>query len=88
MGSAVNLDSCDHAFKRILKRNNLPDIRIHDLRHCTASILLKNGASMKDIQIWLGHSDISTTMNIYAHVDYEMKKTTANIMGNMNFDIK
>ena len=87
-GKPINIDSCNHAFKGILKRNKLPDIRLHDLRHCTASILLKNGASMKDIQIWLGHSDISTTMNIYAHVDFEMKKATANLMGGMNFDIK
>jgi len=87
-GTPINIDSCNHAFKTILRKNELPDIRLHDLRHCTASILLKNGASMKDIQIWLGHSDIGTTMNIYAHVDFEMKKTTANLMGSMNFDIK
>ena len=33
---------------------------------------------MKEIQIWLGHADIGTTMNIYSHVDMEMKKNTAN----------
>jgi hypothetical protein len=39
-------------------------------------------------KVWLGHSDISTTMNIYTHVDYEMKKATANLMSGMNFDIR
>jgi integrase len=86
-GLPINMDSCNSIFKRILKNNNLPNIRLHDLRHCTASLLLKNGASMKDIQVWLGHSDIGTTMNIYAHVDYEMKKATARLMSGMNFAI-
>ena len=39
--------------------------------------LIKNGLSLKEIQIWLGHSDISITANIYTHVDSEMKKNTA-----------
>lgn len=52
----------------------MPHIRFHDLRHSTASFLIKNGLSLKEIQIWLGHSDISITANIYAHVDSEMKK--------------
>lgn len=42
---------------------------------------------MKEIQIWLGHADISTTMNIYTHVDYEMKKSTASRMSGLNFAI-
>ena len=55
----------------------MPHIRFHDLRHSTASFLIKNGLSLKEIQIWLGHSDISITANIYTHVDSEMKKNTA-----------
>ena len=48
-----------------------------DGRHSTASYLLKLGVTMKEISVWLGHSDISTTMNIYIHVDIEMKKNAA-----------
>ena len=44
-------------------------IRYHDLRHSCASLLLANGVPMKQIQEWLGHSDFSTTANIYAHLD-------------------
>ena len=51
-------------FNRILRNNNLPHIRFHDLRHSTASYLLKNGANMKDVQMWLGDSDIGSIMKI------------------------
>ena len=61
------------AFKLLLERNKMPLIRFHDLRHSTASYLLKLGLSMKEIQYWLGHSQISTTMDIYTHIDLQMK---------------
>jgi len=46
----------------------LPDMRFHDIRHSTASILYDAGWELKDIQEWLGHSDIETTGNIYTHI--------------------
>ena len=64
-------------FKLVLKKNGLRDIRFHDLRHTCASLLLKNGVPMKDIQEWLGHSDFSTTANIYAHLDSSSKSNSA-----------
>ena len=45
-------------------------------------MLLSNKVSMKDIQIWLGHSSYNTTANIYTHVDVESKLTSANVIGN------
>jgi integrase len=53
-------------------------IRFHDLRHSCASLLLANGIPMKQIQEWLGHSDIGTTSNIYTHLDYSNKVSSAN----------
>ena len=44
------------------------------------SLLLKNGVPMKQIQEWLGHSDFSTTANIYAHLDAGSKLTSAQAM--------
>ena len=67
-------------FRILLQNNGLRIIRFHDLRHTCASLLLKNGVSMKDIQEWLGHSDFSTTANIYAHLDYSSKLTSADAM--------
>ena len=66
----------DH-FKRILRKNGLRMIRFHDLRHTCASLLLKNHVAMKDIQSWLGHSNYSTTANIYAHLDDTTKQVPA-----------
>ncbi len=69
-------------FKYVLKKNGLRDIRFHDLRHTCASLLLKNGVTMKDIQEWLGHSDFATTANIYAHLDSSSKNASAVRMSN------
>lgn len=69
-----------NGFKRILRDNNLRDIRFHDLRHSCASLLLANRIPMKMIQEWLGHSDFATTANLYAHLEYESKLTSADAM--------
>ena len=60
----------------------IKNIRFHDLRHSCASLLLKNGVPMKQIQEWLGHSDFSTTANIYAHLDCSSKLISADAMLN------
>ena len=79
-------------FPKLLERNGLRRIRYHDLRHSCASLLLANGVPMKQIQEWLGHSDFSTTANVYAHLDYSSKISSAQAMekGMMlpdNFDL-
>ena len=68
MGNLIQPDSVTTGFPQLLKENGLRRIRFHDLRHSCASLLLKEGVPMKQIQEWLGHSDISTTANIYAHM--------------------
>jgi integrase len=55
-------------------------ICFHDLRHSCASLLLANNVPMKQIQDWLGHSDFSTTANIYAHPDYSSKISSSQAM--------
>ena len=53
--------------KRILSRNGLPDVSLHSLRHTNATLLIQQGVSIRAVSGRLGHSQTSTTMNIYAH---------------------
>lgn len=77
------------SFKRLLEVNGLRTIRYHDLRHSCASLLLANGVPMKQIQDWLGHSDFSTTANIYAHLDYNSKLSSASaLMNGLNLGLE
>ena len=73
LGGLIMPNYVTSAFKRLLTKNDLRPIRFHDLRHTSASLLLNNGVQLKDIQMWLGHSDFSTTANIYAHLDASSK---------------
>ena len=59
--------------KKALKACNLPHISVHGLRHTHCSMLFEAGWSVKEVQDRLGHSDIKTTMNIYAHVTKNIK---------------
>lgn len=61
--------------RNVQKRNGLKQITVHGLRHTHCSILFSMGASIKDVQARLGHTNIQTTMHICAHVTREEKKT-------------
>ena len=65
--------------EQLLEDNELKRIRLHDLRHSCATLLVQNKVSIKDIQIWLGHSNIQTTM-IYTHMDETNKKVSAQVL--------
>ena len=80
MGTRMSPNYITTGFSKLLKKNGLRAIRFHDLRHSCASLLLANGVPLKHIQEWLGHSDFTTTANIYAHLDYKSKITSAQAM--------
>lgn len=80
MGTLISPHYLTAAFPKLLDKNELRRIRYHDLRHSCASLLLANGVPMKQIQEWLGHSDFSTTANVYAHLDYNSKLSSADAM--------
>ena len=64
-------------FPKLLKQYGMRDIRFHDLRHTCASLLLASDNNMKVIQMWMGHSSMKTTADIYAHLDMSAKNTAA-----------
>ena len=67
-GAPIRPDYVTVHFQQKLKNAGLPVIRFHDLRHSAVYALRKGGCDAKDIQAWLGHSDITTTLNVYGHV--------------------
>ena len=58
----------------------LEGFHFHTLRHTYTTSLLSNGAHPKDVQELLGHSDVSTTMNVYAHATREAKRDSAKLL--------
>lgn len=80
MGERMKGNYLTSVFPEFLERHGLRRMRFHDLRHSCASLLLANGVPLKHIQEWLGHSDFTTTANIYAHLDYSSKLTSAQAM--------
>ena len=80
LGERMRANYLTSAFPKFLESHGLRRMRFHDLRHSCASLLLANGVPLKHIQEWLSHSDFTTTANIYAHLDYKFKITSAQAM--------
>ena len=68
------------ALKTIVCGMGLDAIRFHDLRHSFALYALQNGDSLKDIQEAMGHTTITTTMNVYGHISPQRKQASAERM--------
>lgn len=64
-------------------KSNLPVIRLHELRHSCASILIACGVNMKAVQEWLGHSTFNTTADIYSHLNYSSKLGIADTLSSV-----
>lgn len=77
-GTLFRPDYVTRGFQRVLKSHGLPIMRFHDLRHSTASILYDMGWDLKDIQLWLRHSSIDVTADIYTHISEDRKSNMAN----------
>lgn len=80
IGDHVSPHTVYHRFKAAAAKIGRPDARFHDLRHTYAVSCLRAGDDTKTLQSNLGHSTITTTMDIYAHVIDEMKQRSADRM--------
>ena len=76
-------DYAYHRLKTLLKQAELPLIRFHDLRHTFASILINQDVPLLNVSTFLGHSDLSTTANIYAHLDKSKKQESADVISSI-----
>ena len=67
-GEPVNPDLYSQTFDRLVAGLDVPRIRLHDLRHTHATLLLKDGEALKVVSERLGHSNPAFTMTTYQHV--------------------
>lgn len=81
-GNLIKPDAFTKGFSKFLNENNLPKIRVHDLRHTIGTLLIKNGSSLREVQEWLGHSNVQTT-EIYTHLDASTKIHSVKVLNNL-----
>ena len=66
-GSPICPDTLSGWFYKFIRKNHLPQISLHSLRHTHATLLIACGISLKTVSARLGHASVSTTSNIYVH---------------------
>ena len=65
-------------YSRLLKRNKLPAVNFHGLRHTFATLLVESGGDIKTISVMLGHSTVALTLNLYVHPSLDSKRKVVN----------
>jgi integrase len=80
-GQALRPSTLTQTFDRRLARVSVPRIRLHDLRHTHATLLLQAGVHAKVVQERLGHSSIQITLDIYSHITPGMQADAAGLIG-------
>jgi site-specific recombinase XerD len=79
-GRPMHPETFSGTFTRLAARAGLPPIRLHDLRHSTASILLARGVHPKVVSELLGHATIALTLDTYSHVIPSLHEEAAGVM--------
>jgi integrase len=80
VGTPLDPRNINRRFQKALERAGLGHIRLHDLRHSAASLLISQGVHPRAVMEALGHSQISLTMNLYGHVYEQGEEEVANSM--------
>lgn len=79
-GSALTPNRFQKLFKKALNKAGLPDVRIHDLRHSYATLMLENNINPKIVCEILGHSSVDVTLDIYSHALTNMQRPAADVI--------
>ena len=82
-GSPINPNAVTLALQRVIKNAGLKHLRLHDLRHTHATLLLKAGVHPKVVSERLGHANIGITLDIYSHVLPGLQEAAAGIDGHV-----
>lgn len=82
-GRPLSPDYLTRAFPNFLKKNGLPRITFHELRHTCGSLLVNAGRNIKEVQEYLGHEDVSTTLGIYTHLSAKSKIDAGDCLNDM-----
>lgn len=90
-GTQMDISTPNHTFKKIIRRYNataednerLPEITLHGLRHTSATLLIAQKNDVRTVSSRLGHSECSTTMNIYAHALRNKDEAAANSLSDL-----
>lgn len=85
-GSPISQNSVRNVFKRILKKAGMRQIRIHDIRHTFASLLLTNGETPVYVKEQMGHSSIQITVDIYGHLIPSSNRQAVNRLDDLHPD--
>jgi integrase len=80
IGTPMEPANATHRFRSIVRSAGLPETRFHDLRHCCASLLAAQGVPARTVMEVLGHSQLSTTMDLYTHLFEDAKQDAADRM--------
>jgi len=83
IGTLVDPRNDYREFKKLLGKASLPPVRLHDLRHTAASLLVAQGVPPRVVMEILGHSQIALTMNTYSHVAPEVSREAADRIADM-----
>jgi integrase len=84
-GDSLHPDYFSQTFERLIAKMDLPRIRVHDLRHTHATLLLKAGIPVKVVSERLGHASVAFTMQVYQHVLPGMQADAAATFGEVVF---
>lgn len=85
IGYPINPDSITDWLNKFSERHGLPHINPHAFRHTLASVLCLNGVDMTTISKWLGHKNVTTTMNIYEHILESGREQVVNCVSDVIF---
>lgn len=82
-GKAIHPDTITGWFSRFVKRHDLPPVHLHSLRHTNATLLIAGGTDLRTVSKRLGHSNMTTTSNIYTHAIKSADERASDMLGDL-----